>query len=165
MAWRYNLAMLVMASFRMLHWEREREEKTPLKFSTNSVMFIPHAQCTHTPPIINTIKFGLACHSIFINILMSVQVCWNKHCPVKVGYRMGASQTSISIAYVDGQDSGTIPSEPKILMVNLQGYECFWAWSTCTSISSLLLQFSCLLLNCYTKVTSSGAARSGVKTS
>ena len=54
----------------------EREGgKTPLKFSTNSVMFIPHAQCTHTPPIINTIKFGLACHSIFINILMSVQVC------------------------------------------------------------------------------------------
>ena len=66
MACRYNLAMLVMASFRMLHWERGRKNTTHLVHVT----LIPHTQLMHTPPTasINTIKFLASCPCDYIVI-------------------------------------------------------------------------------------------------
>ena len=105
-------------------------------------MYHIHAQCTHThtPPSINTIKFGLAClpvcEHIFINMPDVCSSLPKQALPSEGGISNGGL-TNIHIHCIDGQDSETIPSEPKILMANLQGYEYFWECSTCTFISPI----------------------------
>lgn len=115
MACRYNLAMLVMASFRMLHWKRGR--KIPLIWYIRTCMW-RYTTCTCT-------------------VILSLLVMWL--------LKQALLSEGVGWCLMDIHRTRTIPSRLKILMVNLYGHECFLARSTCIVFSNYMYMQCLLL--------------------